>query len=66
MTKSEKFEKIVASHLGRITAHDDFGAYRVEFDNFQRAAGFYDEMFDNGWSEIVETKPSTITIKITG
>ena len=66
MTKSEKFEKAVASHQGRITAKDDFGTYRVEFDWHIRAAGFYDEMFGNGWSEILENTNSHLTIKITG
>jgi hypothetical protein len=36
--------RIAEAHSGRITAQDDAGVTRIQFENRMRAGGFYDEM----------------------
>jgi len=65
MDRTAKFEKIVENHEGRITAHDDFGNYRVEFDWHARAAGFYDDMICREWAEVIDNTNAHVAVKIT-
>lgn len=65
MDRHNSLRKIVAAHQGTITAHDDYGTYRVEFTWHTRSAGFYDDMFCRDWAEILDNANDHVTVKIT-
>lgn len=65
MDYSAKIHKIAAQHEGTITAHDDFGNYRVEFEWHMRSAGFYDDMVCREWAEVIENTNAHVIVKIT-
>jgi len=49
-----KFARIVEDHQGTITAQNDQGLTRVKFKNYQRLAGFQDEMVSRRYPVEVE------------
>lgn len=65
MDYSAKIAKIAAQHEGTITARDDFGTFRVEFEWHMRSAGFYDDMICREWAEIIDNTNKHVAIRIT-
>lgn len=60
---ASKFNRIVDEYRGTVTGQDDQST-RVEFPNYPKAAGFYDQMIGWGLAATIKTGDTVVIVQI--